>query len=75
VADAGGRGRDDGSEGLVGIELRRPLVGHELLAPGLLHLRPVGGPQRLAQGLKAFGVNAGQDPTLFAGEVADLILS
>ena len=44
-----------GSEGLVGIELRWPLVRHDLFAPGLLHLRSVGGPQGLAHGLKALG--------------------
>ena len=55
AADAGVRDRDDGSERLVGIELRRCLVGQALFSPGLLHLRPVGGPQRLAHGLQALG--------------------
>ena len=41
-ADAGERGRGEESERLVGIELRWRLIGHELFAPGLLHLRPVG---------------------------------
>ena len=55
VADAGGHGRGDGSERLVGIELWRRLVRHDLFTPGLLHLRPVGGPQCLAHGLQALG--------------------
>ena len=41
------------SERFVGVELRRPAVGHELIAPGLLDLRAVDRPQRLAQGLQA----------------------
>ena len=48
-----GVARDDGSERLVGIELWRLTVRHELLAPGLLYLWSVGGPQRLTQRLQA----------------------
>jgi len=45
--------RDVSSERLVGIELRRLTVRHELLAPGLLHLRAVGVPQSVTQRLQA----------------------
>ena len=41
------------SERLVGIELRRLPIRHELLTPGLLYLRTVGVPQPMTQRLQA----------------------
>ncbi len=40
---------DGCSKRLVGIELGRRPIGHELFAPGLLHLGAVGVPQCMAQ--------------------------
>ena len=41
-------------ERLVGIELRRWAIAHELLVPGLLHLCSVDGPYLLTHDLQAF---------------------
>ena len=40
------------SERFVGIELGRLSIGHELLTPGLLHLRTIRVPQGLTQQLQ-----------------------
>ena len=44
---------DSCSERFVGIELGRLSIRHELLTPGLLHLRTIRVPQRLTQQLQA----------------------
>ena len=41
------------SERQVGIEVRHGAVRRELIAPGLLNLRPIDSPQRLAHGVQA----------------------
>ncbi len=52
---------DGCSERLVGIELGRLPIRHELLTPGLLHLRSIRVPQRLTQQLQALEDRQGLD--------------
>ena len=49
---SGGKPRNTRSERLVRIEVRRAVVEHKLITPGLLSLLPVYGPDGLAQNLQ-----------------------